>query len=146
MIYIGIDPGAKGGVAYINGHGAAAFPFSPKGIIDILMLLELEEEEKICCLEEVHAMPKQGVSSTFKFGENYGYIRGVIEAFGIPYQTVTPQRWKKEFGLNSDKKNSIEICKRLFPKVNLKATERSRVDSDGMAEALLMAEYARRKL
>lgn len=91
-------------------------------------------------------MPKQGVTSTFTFGEGYGFLRGVMEALGISYQTVKPQRWKKEFGLNSDKQESIAVCRRLFPDVSLKPTERSRVDNDGMAEAVLISEYARRKL
>ena len=91
-------------------------------------------------------MPGQGVASTFNFGANYGFIKGMLEAFEIPYQTIPPQRWKKEFGLSNDKAKSIEVCNRLFPNVSLLPTEKSRVSNDGMAEAVLMAEYARRKL
>ena len=82
----------------------------------------------------------------FHFGENFGYIRGALEANKIAYQLIPPKTWKKEFGLNSDKESSIAVCKRLFPEVSLKRTERCKKDHDGMAEALLMAEYARRKL
>lgn len=99
-----------------------------------------------CLLEKVHAMPKQGVTSMFNFGENYGYIQGLLEANSIPYEFVTPQKWKKEFGVTSDKNTSIEVCKRLFPNVNLKRTERCRKYDDGFAEAVLIAEYCRRKL
>lgn len=99
-----------------------------------------------CCLEKVHAMPKQGVASTFSFGESYGWLKGVLDANHVSYQEIPPERWKKEFGLNTDKKKSIEVARQLFPDADLRPTERSRVDSDGMAEALLMAEYARRKL
>lgn len=91
-------------------------------------------------------MPGQGVVSMFNFGHNLGFIEGVIRANDIPYQLVPPQTWKKEFSLNSDKQKSIEVCQKLFPDVNLLPTERSRKPSDGIAEALLMAEYARRKL
>ena len=91
-------------------------------------------------------MPKQGVASTFTFGEGYGYIKGVLECYGISYQEIPPEKWKKEFGLNSDKAKSIEVCKRLYPNVSLKPTERCRVDSDGFAESILLATYARRKL
>ena len=146
MIYRGIDPGKKGGIAYIDEYKAATLPFSAEGLIDTMISLDMASSPKICCLEEVHALPRQGVASTFTFGEGYGHIKGVLETIGIPYQTVSPRRWKKEFGLCSDKKKSIEVCKRLFPKTSLRASDRSRTESDGMAEALLMAEYARRKL
>ena len=65
---------------------------------------------------------------------------------GISYQEIPPEKWKKEFGLNTDKQKSIAVCRQLFPEADLRHSERSRVDNDGMAEALLMAEYARRKL
>ena len=58
-----------------------------------------------------------------------------------------PKRWKAEFILNGkDKAASVETCRRLFPGVALRPSERCRKDSDGMAEALLMAEYARRRM
>ena len=82
----------------------------------------------------------------FKFGENFGMIQGILQAFGIPYELVTPQKWRREFGVTADKNTSIEVCKRLFPDVDLKRTERCKKEHDGMAEALLMAEYARRHM
>ena len=143
MIYIGVDPGKNGGIAIIDSDGVIAFPFSEERL-----LIELDgiaqEYECICYLEHVHAMPKQGVSSTFNFGMNFGFIQGVLKAYEIPYELVTPQKWKKEFSCTSDKNTSIEVCKRLFPNVNLKATERCKKDHDGIAEALLIAEYGRR--
>lgn len=150
MIFLGCDPGKKGGLAVINEltHTLSTIPYSDTDLITSMKLLKknFKDTRIICCLEQVHAMPKQGVSSTFNFGMGYGFIKGVLEALDIPYQEIPPQRWKKEFGLNTDKAKSIEVCKRLFPGVNLLPTPRSKVDSDGMAEALLMAEYARRKL
>lgn len=59
---------------------------------------------------------------------------------------VTPQKWKKEFQITGDKNSSIAICKRLFPDIDLRRTERCRKDDDGMIESFLLAEYARRKL
>ena len=82
----------------------------------------------------------------FNFGQSVGYIKGVLEAFKIPYQEITPQKWKREFCLNSDKAASAEVCRKLFPEVSLLASERCKKPHDGMAEALLMAEYARIKL
>lgn len=144
MKYLGIDPGAKGGIAVISDSGYEVLPYSDGQLLNIAA--SLTDETARCCLEQVHAMPKQGVSSTFKFGVSYGFIKGVLESFGISYQEIPPQRWKKEFGLNSDKAASVDVCKRLFPTASLRASDRCRTDNDGMAEALLMAEYARRKL
>lgn len=150
MIYIGIDPGKNGGIAFINIRREFVTPFVKTYCYSDDILISLCNDFKgfrvMCTLEHVHAMPKQGVSSTFNFGMNFGFIQGVLKAYGIPYELVTPQKWKKEFSCTSDKNTSIEVCKRLFPSVNLKATDRCKKDHDGMAEALLMAEYARRKL
>lgn len=95
---------------------------------------------------KVAAMPGQGVTSMFNFGANFGWIQGVLEALRFPYELIAPQRWKKEFSLTSDKKASIRTAQRLFPGVSLLADKHCRVESDGVAEALLLAEYARRKL
>lgn len=148
MIYIGIDPGKNGGIAVIQTYINQTQKVGVKCYSDEDLLSILEDAktclQAICYLEQVHAMPKQGVSSTFNFGMNFGFIQGVLKAYGIPYELVTPQKWKKEFSCTSDKNTSIEVCKRLFPNVNLKATERCKKDHDGMAEALLIAEYGRR--
>lgn len=147
MIYIGIDPGKNGGIAYIH-QTQTGITVYEVAVFDettlIRLLSNFNKNACICALEQVHAMPKQGVSSTFNFGVNYGFIQGVLKAYGISYELVTPQKWKKEFSVTSDKNTSIEVCKRLFPNVNLKATERCKKDHDGMAEALLIAEYGRR--
>lgn len=91
-------------------------------------------------------MPKQGVVSMFNFGKNFGFIQGLLTAYSIPYELVTPQKWKKEFQITGDKNSSIAVCKRLFPDVDLRRAERYRKDDDNSAEALLLAEYVRRKL
>lgn len=142
MIYIGIDPGKNGGIAELGSYYASCIVYSDMELLNVCS--KLEGMNAICYLEYVHAMPKQGVSSTFNFGMNFGFIQGVLRAYGIPYELVTPQKWKKEFSCTSDKNTSIEVCKRLFPKANLKATSRCKKDHDGMAEALLLAEYGRR--
>lgn len=145
-MYIGIDPGKSGGIAVIDEYTNERWtiPYSDEELIKTCFYVM--EFDSICCLEKVSAMPHQGVTSMFNFGKSYGYIKGVLEAFSIPYQEITPQKWKKEFGLSSDKTASVEVCKRLFPDVDLLATPRCKKPHDGMAEALLMAEYARRKL
>lgn len=147
MIYIGIDPGKNGGIAKINTDTGfvKTVTFSEESLISELEGYFMFDKSPLrCVVEKVNAMPGQGVVSMFNFGQNYGFIQGVLKAYAIPYELVTPQKWKKEFSCTSDKNTSIEVCKRLFPSVNLKATERCRKDHDGMAEALLIAEYGRR--
>lgn len=145
MIYIGIDPGKDGAMAVIMPGGVAVFPFDAGGYRNALDGLRGFRENCRCCLERVGAMPGQGVTSMFRFGENFGFIQGLLTAYGISYELVTPQKWKKEFQITGDKNSSVDVCKRLFPGVSLRRTDRCRKDHDGMAEALLMAEYARRR-
>lgn len=146
MIYIGIDPGKNGGIALLDDtNEVRVYPYSEETLIKKLKYDSKFFDVK-CVLEKVNAMPNQGVVSMFNFGQNYGFIQGVLKAYNIPFELVPPQKWKKEFSVTSDKNTSIEVAKRLFPQVNLKATERCKKDHDGMAEALLIAEYCRRKL
>lgn len=146
MIYIGIDPGAKGAFALIDGYNnsISVYPFTEEEFIFRMEYIHFAK--CTCALEHVGAMPGQGVVSMFNFGQNFGFIQGVLKAYSIPYELVRPAKWKKEFGITSDKNTSIEVCKRLFPNVNLKRTERCRKDDDGIAESILLAEWARRKL
>lgn len=142
--YIGIDPGKSGALALLTEDGqCTVVPFQESAYTAILKASS--GPSSVCCLEKVGAMPGQGVVSMFNFGHNLGYIEGLLQAFDIPYQLVPPQTWKKEFCVTSDKNTSIEVCRKLFPHVCLLPTERSRKPSDGMAEAMLMAEYARRR-
>lgn len=150
MIYIGIDPGKSGGYAVIDTTigEISASPWDDDGFVATMRKIYLDgiEDQCKCCLEKVGAMPGQGVTSMFSFGKSAGFIEGVLEAFSIPYQLVPPQTWKKAYSLNSNKQTSIEVCRKLFPAVSLMRTGRCKKPHDGMAEALLMAEYARRKL
>lgn len=145
MFYIGIDPGKSGAIAIIDGSTGVILTSVFGEIAYRGMLEQVDPAHSVCCLEHVGARPGQGVTSMFNFGENFGFIRGLLLAFGIPYQTVTPSKWKREFSVTKDKGSSITACQRLFPRVSLLANERCRVPHDGIAEALLLAEYARRK-
>ena len=149
MIYIGIDPGKSGALAVLNEDGSSIiYPFSVDGYREILADYSTENFRcrAKCCLEHVSAMPGNGSVSMFNFGENFGFIQGLLTAYEIPYELVRPQKWKKEFSITADKNQAIDVCKRLFPNAILKRTERCKVDDSNFAEALLMAEYARRKL
>jgi len=143
--YMGIDPGQKGGIAVITPEGNIVnVPMSDMNLK--IMIGSFQGKPLKVVVEKVGAMPGQGVVSMFNFGKGFGYILGILDAYNAQYELVPPQKWKKEFSLNKDKGASINVCRRLFPEVNLKATERCRNDHDGMAESLLMAEYARRHM
>ena len=148
-VSIGIDPGKTGAIAVMDDDGILCLEqFNVDKYVDVLSYVGRSTSAKDIkvCLEKVGAMPGQGVVSMFNFGHNLGVIEGILSALRIPYQLVPPQTWKKEFSLTGDKAKSIEVCKKLFPWVDLRATDRSRKPSDGLAEALLMAEYARRRM
>ena len=146
MIYIGVDPGSKTGAYAImtDSENAEVYSWDNDGFTESMKALS--NDKCFAVVEKVGAFPGQGVSSTWVFAENFGYIQGVLHAARIPFQLVPPRVWKKAFSLTSDKAKSIEVCHRLFPNVNLKRTEKSRKDDNNLAEALLMAEYARRKM
>jgi hypothetical protein len=99
--------------------------------------------EALVVLENIHSMPKQGVASSFSFGKGFGMWLGIIAAFKLPMELVSPQRWKKEIlvdmGQGKDASRFKAIA--LFPSI---AEQLSRKKDDGRAEALLLAEYGRR--
>lgn len=144
MIYVGIDPGKNGALACITEDAVSVVKFDEADYRAILGAVS--GKKAVCALEHVGAMPGQGVTSMFHFGENFGYIRGLLEANGIAYELVRPQKWKKEFSVTGEKNTSVAVCKRLFPNLSLLPTDKCRKESDGMAEAVLLAEYARRKM
>ena len=87
-------------------------------------------------LERVNAFPGQGVGSMFSLGMSFWGAAGVLAACGIPCQLVAPQDWKRHFGLEKDKADSLALARRYFPNIDL-----SRKKDHGRAEALLIARY-----
>ncbi len=106
-----------------------------------------ELSPSVVFIEKVHAMPKQGVSSTFKFGMGYGLVIGVCEALGIPYRLVTPQAWKKVVlaGTAKDKDAAVSFVRRAYPGVDL-IPGKKRVPHDGIADAMCIAEFGRQMM
>ena len=100
-------------------------------------------KDVLAVLENVHSMPKQGVASSFCFGEGKGVWEGILAAFEIPTELVSPQRWKKEIMADQGKEKSAARFKAmaLFPSL---ADQLKLVKHDGRAEALLMAVYGQR--
>lgn len=150
MIYIGIDPGAKGGFSLIYPNAPVeCFFWDEEKFIDKISGLakKYKSEEMIACLEQVHSMPTDSHKVAFSFGYQQGFIKAVLKTFKVPYQEISPMKWKKEFNLiKKSKTESISLCEKLYPYIDLRRTERCTTKSDGMAESLLMATYAKRKL
>ena len=88
-------------------------------------------------LEKVHAMPRQGVVSSFKFGESFGFCQGMLVAAGVRFELHTPQKWQKHMGCMSrgDKNVTKAKAQQLFPGTKI---------THAIADALLLADYARR--
>jgi crossover junction endodeoxyribonuclease RuvC len=143
-VVMGVDPGVSGAVAFF-------FPMVPSriavddvpvagGEINVNELARIIRIHRptLAVIERVSAMPGQGVVSMFNFGRSYGDVRGVIGAMDIPLHFVTPQKWKKHFGLSSDKDECRLRAIRLFPAV---AESFKLKKHDGRAEAALIALY-----
>jgi crossover junction endodeoxyribonuclease RuvC len=112
-----------------------------RGLARILQPSELGTD--IAMIEQVSAMPNQGSSSTFRFGQTFGAIQMAVMAHGYETHYVTPTNWKKHFGLSSDKGVSRKLASQRFPDAD---TLFARVKDDGRAEAALLALYAYEKV
>ena len=151
MRVIGIDIGFKGAIALIdNGHiNIIPMPVN-KGNKTYLNLPQITDyifgvNPDLIVIEKVSAMPKQGVVSVFRFGEQFGMIQGICCTLYSPgCLLVRPQEWKKkilEGYPKGDKSASIKYVQEKYPYVSLLPTERSRKPSDGMADAICIAEW-----
>ena len=141
MIYIGIDPGQCGGIAWIWPGGVIeAIKFADSETINEVFDSLWKRDQTRIVLERVHAMPKQGVSSTFKFGQNYGWWRGFLTAWNRSWQDVEPRVWQKHLGcLTKGQKN---ITKAFAAKLVTESGSNVRV-THAVADAICLAEYAR---
>lgn len=159
-IYIGIDPGKKGGICIIEGQqirelvstptvkkGKTKLAYNTHAMAEILRVAWLTKRVAMVALEKVHAMPKQGVSSTFDFGRGYGLWEGMITMLGLPLITPPPATWMKTMhaGIPGDdsKGRSVIAAQRLLPGIDLTPGRKKKPD-DGLADAALLAIYARR--
>ncbi len=155
MIYIGVDPGLKGGLfAMINDNlHRSVMPTTMvknKQKLDERKIAKWFEDfafsldSIIVTIELVHAMPKQGGVSMFTFGMGYGIIQGICLGLEFPYQLVRPQEWQKEMLKGQPKGSEYLVASRLWPEIDWRATERSKKPHDGMVDAALICEYGRR--
>lgn len=141
---MGIDPGISGAVAFyfpmVPGRVAVDDVPVAGGEINVNELARLIRIHRptLAVMEKVSAMPGQGVVSMFNFGRSYGDVRGTIGAMDVPLHFVTPQKWKKHFGLPADKEQCRLRAIRMFPN----AAESFKLKKhDGRAEAALIALY-----
>lgn len=140
-VVFGIDPGQSGAISAIWLSDGVPFVKSHK-------LTETETDARewmegfeltgsFAVIEKVHSMPKNGVSSMFKFGQSYGFLRGLLVGLRIPFHEVTPQQWQKAMSCMSKGKKNVTKARaqQLWP--NIKFTHAT-------ADSMLIAEYGRR--
>lgn len=140
-VICGIDPGITGGIAFLYADNTVS-PYdipSAGGEVDVdavVRLLRIYGPSR-AIVERASAMPGQGVSSTFKFGQAYGALRAAVTACGIPHHIVSPRVWKGHFRLDKDKEKSRAMAIRLWPGCGFF----ERKMDHGRAEAALIARY-----
>lgn len=152
--YIGIDPGKKGGICIIskNNIECIKMPINSIGEMDNKKIFSIFEKYRyyggftsiFCLIEKAQSMPKQGAVGTFNYGKGYGALLAILDILMIPFEQIRPQKWKKEYSLiGATKKESVALAEKLCPKIKFRTIRDALID--GMAEAFLIAEYARRK-
>lgn len=148
---IGIDPGNTGAIAILDNAldcvGLEDMPTMQLGmnhqqvnapaLAKILRHYQHDTLDFDVYLEQVNAMPGQGVTSMFNFGMSYGMIIGICGAAGYPLQLVKPSLWKKTAGLIGKPKDAARsLAQQLYPGVDLSLKKHI-----GRADALLIARF-----
>lgn len=154
-IIVGIDPGYQGALAFLDSNtGQLHVEDMPlvqtaQGKTDLNLfrlgtILRPETDDRcIAVIERVHAMPKQGIASAFRFGEGFGAIRMAVTGHGYEIHYVTPGTWKKYFRLSRNKDVSRGLASERFPAA---ADLFVRKKDNDRAEAALMALYGKEEL
>ena len=150
MLILGIDPGSSGGLALVENNLNAlpnivlalrmpTITIYGKKIIDTKKIArELKNYEiDISIIEKVHAMPRQGVTSSFQFGRNFGGIETLSYLFSKRVDYVAPAIWKKSLGLGPTKKESLDLARLKFGDLDIWNVK----SNDGIAEAALLTLY-----
>ena len=155
MIIIGIDPGLSGSICFFqNGviidviempimtdgkknkkqvNGSQIFNEISKRI------REIDKKDVKVVIEQVSAMPGQGVTSMFNFGQSFGILKGICSAMQLPMYFVRPAKWKKYFNLiNSEKDASRTKAIEIFPYFSINL---SRKKDSNKADAILIASF-----
>jgi|TARA_B110000438_G_C15796950_1_gene643279 crossover junction endodeoxyribonuclease RuvC len=153
MKIIGIDPGLSGAIAVLKNNKIEELfemPVMPEGkknkrqlnsalLVKIIKNSIKSEEETIIVVEQVNAMPGQGVTSMFNFGQTFGAIKGICAALSLPIFFVRPAKWKKHFELiNSSKDASRTKAIEMYPAISDKLARKKDVNK---SDAILIARF-----
>ena len=155
MLIIGIDPGISGSICFFeNGKiiDVVEMPTMTEGKInkrqvngaqvynEILKKTNKSENHNVrVVIEQVSAMPGQGVTSMFNFGQSFGILKGICSAMQLPLYFVRPAKWKKYFGLiNSEKDASRTKAIEMFPYFS---SNLSKKKDSNKADAILIASF-----
>jgi hypothetical protein len=168
VISIGIDPGLHGAVVVLNedfriveyydcpviknektkkGKKSVKYEFAPGHMAEIIRSIAKDQYlQPKAWLERAGAMPKQGLSSTFKTGRGFGLWEGILAAIvGLPYDIIAPRTWSKEMfkgtPLGDPKQRSLSKAQRLFPELPLTKPRGRVLSLDGRSDAALIAYF-----
>ena len=153
MIIFGIDPGISGAICVLK-KGKILEVYEMPTMIDgkknkrqvngaevtNIFLKDLNNEDKAkVVVEHVTAMPGQGVTSMFNFGQSFGVLKGICAALKLPIYFVRPVKWKKHFNLiKTNKEASRTKVIEIFPYISSKI---SRKKDSNKADSILIAKY-----
>ena len=155
MRIIGIDPGLSGGIAILDDlkiFDIYDMPIMSEGkknknqlnsaqLVNIIKKNIISSGDTFLIVEQVSAMPGQGVTSMFNFGQTFGSIKGICAALNLPIFFVRPAKWKKHFDLiNSSKDASRTKVIEMYPSISPRLSKKKDVNK---ADAILIARYFR---
>ncbi len=153
MRIIGIDPGLSGGIAILDDSkifDIFDMPIMSEGkknknqlnsaqLVNIIKRHILPNKETFVIVEQVSAMPGQGVTSMFNFGQSFGILKGICSAMNLPMYFVRPAKWKKYFSLiNASKDASRTKAIEIFPYFSVNLSKKKDANK---ADAILIASY-----
>ena len=153
MKIIGIDPGLSGAIAILDGNkvlNTFEMPVMSEGkknkrqlnsaqLVNIIQENISTNEDIAVVVEQVNAMPGQGVTSMFNFGQTFGAIKGICAALKLPIFFVRPSKWKKHFELiNSSKDSSRTKVIEMYPLIAQQLSKKKDVNK---SDAILIARY-----
>jgi hypothetical protein len=141
---LAVDPGSVSAAYAILDERMAVHDVGDVPVVDKMIdaanwhLIVVRWKPAFGVIEQVSAMPKQGVASSFRFGMGCGLLRGVMVAHGMSLTQVAPSKWKREMGLDGTGEKSRALALRHWPGL---AAQLKRVKDHGRAEALLLARW-----
>lgn len=147
-MYVGIDPGKRGGICFLNKQGLIEHLQIMPAFENLAVLLENSRELIMhVCVEKSQSFSQQGLASTFNYGVGYGIIQGILITLKIKHSLVPPRTWQKNIIYPSKhtdpKKKALQSANRIFKKKSefWLPTSRHRVPHDGLIDSALIAKY-----